>query len=128
MTKLIYLASPYSDPDENVRKRRFEEICEVSGTLMSAGNFVFCPIAHTHPIAVLTSLPTGFDYWEEYDTRLIVACDELWVCTMDGWDSSIGVTSEIKIANANGKPTFMVSPDDPLNPVLYRFMEDGDDS
>ena len=101
---LIYLASPYSHPDESVRLQRFETVCFVADKLMSEGKHVFSPIAHTHPIAVKGDLPKGWDFWEEFDRKFISACGELWVVMMDGWRESKGVQAEIKIANELGIP------------------------
>ena len=95
---LIYLASPYSHPDPAVRVARFDVICRVAARLMLEGVHLYSPIAHTHPIAVQGDLPTGWDFWEQYDRKILKACGELWVCTMDGWRESKGVTAEIKIA------------------------------
>jgi Domain of unknown function (DUF1937) len=101
---LIYLASPYSHPDESVRYTRFYQVCEKAGSLIKQGYHVFCPIAHSHNIAVQADLPRGFDYWGEFDRRMIAACDELWVYRLDGWDKSVGVLAEIEIAHQLGKP------------------------
>ena len=42
----IYLATPYSHKDPQVRQNRYEHACKVAGKLMEEGNLVFCPIAH----------------------------------------------------------------------------------
>lgn len=101
---LIYLASPYSHPDPAVRQQRFETVCFIAARLMREGHHVYSPIAHTHPIAVKGELPTGFEYWEAFDRKMITACDAVWVAMMDGWRESVGVTAEIKIADELGKP------------------------
>jgi hypothetical protein len=51
----------------------------------------------------------NWEFWEAQDRRLLQACDELWVLTLDGWQRSIGVRAEIKIAEALGKPVRLVS-------------------
>lgn len=107
---LIYLASPYSHPDPSVMQRRFEEICDVAGRLMRDGVHLYSPIAHTHPIAVRQDLPRGWDFWKQYDEKLLAACSELWVCTMDAWEQSKGVAGEIEIALALGKPVRYIAP------------------
>jgi len=101
---LIYLASPYSHPDPAVRLQRFETVCKVAGDLMRNGHHIFSPIAHTHPIAVKGDLPLGFDYWEQFDRKVIAACGALWVVMMDGWRESKGVKAEIGIADELGIP------------------------
>lgn len=101
---LIYLASPYSHPEAEVRQQRFETVCHVAAKLMAEGKHVFSPIAHTHPIALKGDLPLGFDYWEEFDRKMIAACGELWVVRMDGWETSKGVKAEVGIAGELGIP------------------------
>ena len=99
MDRLIYLASPYSSPDEGVCEERFIKACHAAGELMREGIFVYSPIAHTHPIAKFTEgLPTGWDFWEKYDEAMISRCAEVWVLTLPGWSESVGVRAEIEIA------------------------------
>ncbi len=82
---------------------RFKQVNKAAGELMSERKHVFSPISHTHPIAEETSLPLGWDYWEQYDRRFIEMCDEMYILMLDGWEDSIGVQAEIKIAKELGK-------------------------
>lgn len=106
--KLIYLASPYSHDDYTIRLFRFTQVCSKAAQIMTTGVLVFSPIAHTHPIALGGNLPLGWEYWDEFDRRMIGACDELWVYMLAGWRESVGVTAEIKIADEMNKPVVMV--------------------
>jgi hypothetical protein len=101
---LIYLASPYNHADEEVRERRFHEVCYFASVLMRGGVKLFCPIAHTHPIAEAGGLPKGWDYWGEYDKLMLAACSGLWIAPIDGWQESVGVAGEVEIAKARGLP------------------------
>ncbi len=107
---LVYLASPYSHPDASVREDRFRAVCKAAGHMMAEGEFVYSPIAHTHPIACETDLPKGWFYWSEFDRLIISKCDELCVLTLDGWDKSEGVAAEIKIAEELGIPVGFKEP------------------
>ena len=107
---LIYLASPYSHPDPAVRVSRFDAVCRAASRLMRDGVHLYSPIVHCHPLAVQGGLPTSWEFWEQYDRKIIAACGEVWVCTMDGWRESKGVTAEIKIAEELGLPVRFVSP------------------
>lgn len=95
---LIYLASPYTDPDPAVRQRRYEHVLNIAGRLIISGKHVISPIVHCHPIALAQELPTEFGFWAEYDRKLIRGCDEFWVALMEGWRQSKGVTYEVRIA------------------------------
>jgi len=101
--RMIYLASPYSHPDEDVRQQRFEAVCKAAASLMRAGEIVFSPIAHGHPIAQ-HGLPTDWRFWERQCREQIDRCDEVVVLTLDGWRESEGVQAEIQIAADMGKP------------------------
>ena len=98
---MIYLASPYSHPDPKVREARWREACRTAAFLMKGGQFVFSPIAHTHPIAEF-GLPGGWEFWERFDREMLSACDELQVLMLDGWRESKGVSAEIRIAQELG--------------------------
>lgn len=107
---MIYLASPYSDPDTNVMQRRYEEVVHVAAKLMETGLHLFCPIAHTHPIACAGALPRGFDYWKSFDEWYISRCNGLVVVMLDGWDRSNGVRLECEIAEQYDVPVLRVEP------------------
>ena len=109
---MIYLASPYSNPDKTIQERRFLEVCRIAGKLIEQGIVVFSPIAHTHPIAELYDLGRGWDYWERFDREFISASSELVVAMMLGWKESKGVTAEIAIANELGIPVSYLQVED----------------
>lgn len=98
MPELVYLATPYFHADLAVRVARFDKACKIAGELMREGLHVFCPIAHTHPIATVCDLPKGFGWWGTYDRNILSRCDRLLVVKMDGWEESVGVQAEIEIA------------------------------
>jgi nucleoside 2-deoxyribosyltransferase len=107
---MIYLASPYSHPDPAIREQRFQAACRAAASLIRAGEPVFSPIAHSHPIAAY-GLPTDWAFWER-DARLhLTASTEVVVLTLDGWRASVGVASEIAIARELGKPVRYLSPE-----------------
>lgn len=99
---MTYLATPYSHSDPTVMQWRFVRACEIAGKLMAAGEVVFSPIAHTHPIAVRCELPRGWDYWQKYDREMIQRASKVLVVKMDGWDTSKGIAGEIEIAREFG--------------------------
>lgn len=101
---LIYLATPYNHASSSVRQRRFEEACRIAASLMGQGLYIFCPIAHTHPIAQMGDLPKGWDFWQTYDRRMLWCCTELWIAEMEGWDRSEGIRGETAVAQELGIP------------------------
>lgn len=107
---MIYLATPYSDPDPAVREHRYREACRYAASLMRAGNHVFSPIAHSHGIAQ-HDVPGDWAYWESLDRRFLEMCDEVGVLMLDGWHESKGVQAEIRIARELGKPGTHLRPE-----------------
>ena len=94
---MIYLASPYSDPDSAIREQRFEAACEATAVLMRQGQWTFSPIVNTH---VLTThgMPLDSGFWEPYNRELLSRCSELWVLMLPGWRESVGVRREVAMA------------------------------
>jgi hypothetical protein len=99
---LIYLAYPYSHPNQEVRRARFQAANHAAGLLMKEGHFVFSPISHTHPIAEAGDLPTGWEFWEGFDRAYLQHCHRIIVLRIEGWEQSVGVQAEIAIATEMG--------------------------
>lgn len=103
-THIIYLASPYSHPNPEVKHERFEEIARIAGTLMGEGQLIFCPITHTHPIQLYSAdLPSGWDFWQRFDKEFLDFCKGMIVVMMDGWKESVGVQAEIQYMKMQNK-------------------------
>ncbi len=97
MSKLYYLASPYTHNNENIRQQRFEQASKITVDLLKYNIFTFSPIAYNHPM-VKFDLPTDWGFWKEYDSIFLKKCDGLIVLQLEGWNTSIGVLAEIEIA------------------------------
>jgi hypothetical protein len=121
MTKLWYLASPYSHEEEYMMEERFKAVARVAGRLALRGVFTFCPIAHTHPIAVemgkgpstsLSGTPsqTDHEFWMVWDKIMAPKCDGLIVCMFPGWERSKGVGIEVPLFRKLGKPVQHLDP------------------
>ena len=101
----IYLATPYTHPDESIREHRFMRVCKVAGYLMQQGHMVYSPISHSHPIAVVSDLPLDWEYWEEYDRTFMKKwATHLYVYMANEWEISNGVMAEIEMAEEYGLP------------------------
>ena len=71
--------------------------------MLRDGHIVFSPIVHSHPL-VAFGLPTAWPAWERIDRSFLERCDEVAVLMLDGWDQSVGVRAELRIARELGKP------------------------
>jgi len=106
---MIYLASPYSHPDPEVRQARYEAACRATVWLMQHKRCpVFSAIVHTHPLTRY-GLPTDWEFWERFDRGFLERADQLVVLCIDGWSQSRGVRAEMRIARQLGKPIGFLS-------------------
>lgn len=101
---LIYFAQPYSHIDPKVMEERFQLGAKKAAELMVQGNIIFSPISMCHPMAVYGKLPGGWDFWEKFDRTFLSCCHKLIVYRLPGWETSKGVTAEIKIAQEMNIP------------------------
>lgn len=107
---MYYLAVPYSHPNPLIREERFKASNRAAGKLIKEGKLVFAPISHTHVIAKEHDLPLGWDYWNGYDQYMLSCCSHLVVLMLEGWEESIGVNIEIKLAKQLGLSITHISP------------------
>jgi len=106
--KLIYLASPYSNPNDNIRENNYKTISKIAAEMVSEGNVVMSPIAYGHNLLNFCDMPSDWDFWYNFCVTFLLKCDELTVVKMPGWDVSKGVLEEIEIAkNHNIKINFI---------------------
>jgi hypothetical protein len=121
---MIYLASPYSHPDPAVREERFRAACRATAALLHAGEVVFSPIVHSHPL-VAFAMPTAWSFWERIDRAHLERCDEVAVLMLDGWEESIGVREELRLARELGKPARFLDPDATGSPTFATVALEG---
>jgi hypothetical protein len=73
------------------------------------GVHAFSPIAHSHPL-VEFGAATSWEFWRDFDTKILSRCDELYAYCLEGWMLSVGMTAEIEIARQLGLPVRYVQP------------------
>lgn len=110
MGEIIFISSPYSSTNKELKEYRFKNLCEVCGLILNRGNFPLSPVVHGVPIAEHCDLPDDFDFWGDYCKKMIDISDRIYVLLTIGWDSSKGVKDEIDYAKKIGKAVFLVSP------------------
>jgi hypothetical protein len=100
LTKMIYLASPYSNSDKEISTFRYEEVTRVAGLLQEEYPYAFIlPITMSHNTEKYMKIKdSSFKHWATRDFTYISRCDEIWVVAMSGWNESLGVIAEIKFA------------------------------
>ena len=102
----IYLAIPYSKID---KQYSYNLVNQITFDLINAGNNVYSPITHTHPL-VMMGLDGAWDFWEQCDYQFIDWADEIIVTIppvengIEIVQESVGVQAEIKYGIKTGKP------------------------
>ena len=116
----IYLASPYSSPDEATRNDRVELASIIAARLMEEGYVVFSPITHGHRVAdhLHHSNAHSHEFWMKQCLPMLEACDWLIVLPIEGWRESRGIAEEMAFAKTNRIPTFIWQTADPQFELL----------
>lgn len=117
-SELNYLATPYTHPDREMMRQRYELACQIAGALLQRGELIYSPIAHSHPIAQHSDIGGEWGQWQALCTAMVQRCDTLLIATMSGWRSSRGIAEEVTIAVRLGKPVFLLNPDT-LDKTVY---------
>ena len=100
----VYLASPYTDDDPDVRQRRYEAVCNAASELMNQGHVVFSAIAHGHSVELYGDVPLGWEFWQVQCFGMLQKAAKVIVLKLDGWTYSEGVAAEIEYAMMHGTP------------------------
>ena len=101
----IYLASPYSSPEQAVRDYRHRLAWQFTSAHLKRGRATFSPIVNGVALTETGSRLWGFVHWQDYDLSFLQHwATELWVLCLDGWKDSVGVRNEIRVAESLGLP------------------------
>lgn len=98
----VYLASPYSHPDPEVRLSRFNTVMAAGAWLLSRRIWYFSPVQYTHILALRFKLPTDADFWWDYNRTMIDAHRAVIMLCIDGWKESKGMKQELEYAREHG--------------------------
>ena len=108
---LVYLGSPYSKYPDGI-EAAFQEVSCIAARLLEQGVNVFCPIAHSHPLAEHGGLdPLDHSIWMPANTAYMGKSDALVIATMRSWKQSVGLHHEIEWFAQADKPIFFVDPE-----------------
>jgi hypothetical protein len=106
---LIYVASPYSHPEEHIRSLRFMQVLRYTNTLLARGKPAFSPIVYGHNFARYVGASTSHNAWLEFNHHMMELSRELHVVMLKGWDNSEGVTEELAYAKTLSLPVTYIS-------------------
>lgn len=99
---MIYLASPYTHPDQKIRNERASEAALFAGyCIITNGQVIFSPIVYGHSIIQqykVHQVPTDADWWWEFNLEFLKISEQVYVLALPGWSVSTGVSKELKTA------------------------------
>lgn len=105
-----YLGSPYSKFPGGM-EAAYRAVCLSAALLINNKVPVFSPIAHSHSIAVEGDVdPMDHSIWLPADEPLMKAAGGLIVLMMDTWQTSYGLSCEIRHFVEAGKPVVYMTP------------------
>lgn len=95
---MIYLASPYSHPYEQIRHRRYIGAREFVYDALTKRIPVMSPIVYAHQFARDFGMAIDAASWMFFNEQFLILCDEVWVLRLQDWEKSVGVAQEIRMA------------------------------
>ncbi len=109
-SKLYYLASPYSHPDPEVMRERFEKVVMCAANLKDTLDLTLIePIACGHAKATMVGTRSDFEYWKKSCEIYIQRSDGIIVLMLEGWEISGGVQYEIEYAKSQEKEIIYIT-------------------
>lgn len=110
MPGFVYLASPYSHPDPEVRLSRFREALRAGAWLLSRRIWYYGPIQHAHIQATQFALPTDAAFWWDYNRTMLDRSSGAIMLCIDGWQQSKGMVQERDHAIVRGLQVQYMAP------------------
>lgn len=107
---MIYLASPYSDPDPQVMEERYQRTFRYTTIQLLNHVPIFSPIVYGYPFHATGALSGDADTWKFLNVAMVNAAHQVHVLTLPGWNTSKGVSIEIDLAHRLNIPVSYVKP------------------
>jgi hypothetical protein len=95
---MIYVASPYSHPDEAVREKRYLAAFNYCAAQLINGLVVFSPIVYGHLFSTRFGIAGDYLTWQRFNDEMLLACNEIHILCLPGWKESKGVAHELALA------------------------------
>jgi hypothetical protein len=101
----IYLGSPYTDPRPSMMAHRYKRNRAALRKLTSAEprGTIFAPIFVGHQLAGL-GVELTHAGWMAWCLRFLRPASALYVLTLPGWEDSVGLGEEVRLADNLGLP------------------------
>lgn len=99
---MIYLASPYTHERKDIRNLRYRQALLYTQYCLEKGETIFSPIVYGHPFVEFGEHVVPFQFWQNLNESIILACDEVRILKLAGWLTSRGVRAEVDFAELHG--------------------------
>ena len=96
---MIYIASPYTDPDPEIMQRRYEAVLRYCVHLVQEHEVPYSPIIHFHEMAKYFDLPKDFIYWRKVNATMLRVSSCLHALLLPGAKESEGLDQELDDAD-----------------------------
>lgn len=120
----LYLGSPYSHPDPEVREQRYQAVLAAMARIAGFKIPVYCPIAVWHPVSSAHSLPGDHEFWWVQDEAFVQSCTMAWFLKIPGLEESKGCQNERLHLEKLKKTIWTVQPED-LDRICRYFLSKG---
>lgn len=114
-----YLALPYSDDSEDMMCWRADVSDFIFSELSKEGRSLYAPISSAHHVAKKYGMPRDWKFWKKLDEEFLSVCGKIIVIMLPGWEASVGLTAELKLAEELGLPIEWLDPE----PYLRKMEE-----
>jgi len=107
----IYVAAPYSSASRVVIAKRMERVNKYCASLLTRGHDILSPLTVGHTLVGSNKLiPESGEFWLDFCVPMLRASKEVHILTLDGWEDSLGVNAEMKIAEHLGLDIVLIEP------------------
>lgn len=105
-----YFATPYTKYPHGLEKA-FELAAVNAAMLLRAGVPIFCPIVHTHPMAMYGNIdPTDAPFWMSTQVPFVRLAEGIIALRAESWKLSHGMTEELREFAREGKKVIYMDP------------------
>lgn len=102
---MIYVASPYRDPDPAVVHQRYLAVVKYAADYMlETGEPAFSLVAYGHPLVLEHKLPDTIAFWDSFMMSMMLASRKVIVLRLFGHANSEGLKHEVAMADSLGIP------------------------
>lgn len=123
MSKLIYLASPFTSDQKNVEDVRIVANYLVMELFMDSKHLVYSPLAHGYHYSEICKIEKTWEYWRDHCLGMLAKSDFMCVLALEGWEDSVGLKTEIEFAKECEIPVEFLHLDRELKPIFKAWFE-----